>query len=100
MSRSVIENKHSTEIGALLTFRVNAHTDTRSIQRRWRGFNVGGVIVLNDPPAGRSSMGARGAGGAGGAAGAAGAGAVRCRRRGRCGGEKAENHDWVSQQGH
>ena len=31
--------------------RVNVHTDARSIQRRRRGFNGGGVLVLKTPPA-------------------------------------------------
>ena len=44
--RRVIENKHSTDIGARLTFRVNAHTDAR---RRRRRFNVDRVLVLNSP---------------------------------------------------
>jgi len=44
----VIENKHSTDIGARDTFIVNAHTDAR---RRRRRFNVGRVLVLNNPPA-------------------------------------------------
>ena len=45
--RRVIENKHSTDIGAFLTFQVNTHTDAR----RWRKIvNVGGVLVNSDPP--------------------------------------------------
>ena len=46
--RWVIENKHSTEIGAWLTFRATAHTDAWKRRRR---FNVGRVLVLNNPPA-------------------------------------------------
>jgi len=44
----VIENKHSTEIGACLTSRVNADTNARRIGRR---FSVGRVHVLNNSPA-------------------------------------------------
>jgi len=52
----VMENMHSTEIGACLTFKVNAHAyfkmnaDTNSRKRR-RRINGGRVLVLNDPPA-------------------------------------------------
>jgi hypothetical protein len=47
---SVIENKHSTEIGACLTLSVNAHLDldTRRMKRRC---NFGRVRVLSSPPA-------------------------------------------------
>ena len=51
--RRVIENKHSTEIGARLTMTVHAHTDAR--RRRRRRFNVGRVLVHNDSPAFRRS---------------------------------------------
>ena len=44
----VIENRHSTSIGARVTFRVETHTDAR---RRSRRFNVGRALVLNNPPA-------------------------------------------------
>ena len=46
--RRVIENKHSTEIGARLTLSVNAHTFAR---RRGRRSDVGRVLVLNETPA-------------------------------------------------
>jgi hypothetical protein len=75
--RRIIENKHSTEIGARLTCSVNAHTYARgpgrqpgassftrtrfslSVCSRRRAeevcrFNGGGVLVLNDPPATRA----------------------------------------------
>jgi hypothetical protein len=42
-NRRAVENKHSTDIGACVTFSVNAHTGTR----RRRCFNDGGVLVLN-----------------------------------------------------
>ena len=46
------ENKHSTDIGACLAFKVSAHTEARRRRkRRRRRFNVGGVCVLNNPPA-------------------------------------------------
>jgi hypothetical protein len=44
----VIENKHSTDIGACLHLRVNAHhTDAGSIWRRRRRLNVSRELVLN-----------------------------------------------------
>jgi hypothetical protein len=46
----VSDNQHSNDVGARLTFRVNAHTDARSVRRR-RRLNVDRVVVLNDPPA-------------------------------------------------
>jgi len=49
---TLIENKHPTDIGARLTFRVNAHTDARKRRRR---FNVGRVLVLNHPHSNRRS---------------------------------------------
>ena len=47
--RRVIKNKQSVEIRACLTLRVNAHTIAR--RRVRRRFNVGRVLVLNDPRA-------------------------------------------------
>jgi len=44
----VNEKKHSTEIRARLTFRVNAYTCVLRRRRRRREFNVGGVPVLNN----------------------------------------------------
>jgi hypothetical protein len=47
--RRVIENKHSTEIGARLTSTLNAHTAA------WRRrFNVGRVLNLYTPPLGQT----------------------------------------------
>ena len=45
-------DKHSTEIGAYTTFRVNARTDAR---RRRRSLSVGRVLILNNPHAWKSS---------------------------------------------
>ena len=45
--RRVVDNKHSTEIGARL--RMDARTDTR---RRRRRFNVGRVLILGSPRVG------------------------------------------------
>ena len=57
--RRVIENKHSNRCRTscprdlLGAFRLNAHTDARPRRRRRRSrtFNVGRLLVLNDPPA-------------------------------------------------
>jgi len=48
--RRVIENKHSTDIGAWLTIRVKPRTDVR-MRRRRRRYNVGHVLVPNAPHA-------------------------------------------------
>jgi len=46
--RRVVEKQHSSRDRSMTYFRVNAHTDA---QRRRRRFNVGGVLVLNNPSA-------------------------------------------------
>jgi hypothetical protein len=45
----VIENKHSSEIGARLILNVSAHPYAR--RRMRRRFNVDRLLVLNNPPA-------------------------------------------------
>jgi len=46
-----MKNKHSAEMGAGRTFKVSPHTSARRHRRRRRRFNVGRVLVLNNPPA-------------------------------------------------